>query len=166
MAAELVLTRAEPGKPVAFVTVAFVVAPAAAAAVAASRGWSLPAVDRWDSLPAMPRTKSVTDSIAPLLDQFLDGLAERLAARIASHGNQKIPAVARPAAKSPKETAGGRGPRAGKKLDMICRVEGCKDRSKGPRFGFMCAEHGKTLSKAQQAEARSAWNVKHGVKAA
>jgi hypothetical protein len=112
----------------------------------------------------MPRTKSVTDSIAPLLDQFLDGLAVRLAARIASYGNQKKPAVALPAAK--QKAAGRRGPRAGKKLDMSCRVEGCQNRSRGPRFGFMCAEHGKTLSKAQQAEARTTWNVKHGVNAA
>jgi hypothetical protein len=37
----------------------------------------------------------------------------------------------------------------GRKLDMSCRYPGCKNRSKGPRFRFLCEEHLK-LPKAQQ----------------
>ena len=48
----------------------------------------------------------------------------------------------------------------GKKLDMSCRVAGCKNRSGGPRHGFMCPEHEKKLSKREQAAAREAWNAK------
>jgi hypothetical protein len=40
----------------------------------------------------------------------------------------------------------------GRKLDMRCRYPGCKNRSKGPRFRFMCEEHRK-LPKKQQLEA-------------
>ena len=29
----------------------------------------------------------------------------------------------------------------GRKLDMHCRYPGCKNRSKGPRFRFLCEEH-------------------------
>ena len=29
----------------------------------------------------------------------------------------------------------------GRKLNMRCRVKGCKARSKGPRFKFLCADH-------------------------
>jgi hypothetical protein len=58
--------------------------------------------------------------------------------------------------------AGRRGasPRKGVKLDMSCRVEGCKNRSGGPRHGFMCKTH-QRLSAARQAEARSKWNAAH-----
>lgn len=51
-------------------------------------------------------------------------------------------------------------PRKGKKLDMSCRVAGCKNQSKGPRFGFMCSDHMKLPKKEQQA-ARDAWKAKH-----
>ncbi len=53
------------------------------------------------------------------------------------------------------------GNRKGTKRDMRCRVEGCKNRSKGPRFGYICEEHLKKLSKAAQREAREKWNEKH-----
>ena len=29
----------------------------------------------------------------------------------------------------------------GRKLDMHCRYPGCKNRSKGPRFRYLCEEH-------------------------
>src|SRR5216683_1777985 len=41
-----------------------------------------------------------------------------------------------------------------RKLEMRCRVEGCKNRSKGPRFGFICDEHLKKLSMKEQQAAR------------
>ena len=50
--------------------------------------------------------------------------------------------------------------RPGRKLDMHCRVAGCKNVSRGPRFGFMCEEHGKKLSKAEQQAARDAYKKK------
>jgi hypothetical protein len=43
---------------------------------------------------------------------------------------------------------------------MSCRVEGCKNRSGGPRFGFMCSKHQK-LPKKQQEAAREVWKAKH-----
>jgi hypothetical protein len=51
-------------------------------------------------------------------------------------------------------------PRKGKKLDMSCRVEGCKNLSGGPRHGFMCPTH-KRLSKKAQRAAREQWNAAH-----
>jgi hypothetical protein len=47
-----------------------------------------------------------------------------------------------------------------KKVDMGCRVEDCPNRSRGPRFGYMCEEHSSLSKRAQQA-ARDAWNAKH-----
>jgi hypothetical protein len=37
----------------------------------------------------------------------------------------------------------------GRELDMHCRYPGCKNRSKGPRFHFLCAEHLKLPKKKQ-----------------
>ncbi len=54
-----------------------------------------------------------------------------------------------------------KGIRKGFKRDMRCRVEGCKNRSKGPRFGYICGEHLKKLSKTAQRKAREKWNAKH-----
>jgi hypothetical protein len=47
-----------------------------------------------------------------------------------------------------------------KQVDMGCRVDGCPNRSRGPRFGYMCEDHSR-LSKKAQAAARDAWNAKH-----
>ena len=47
----------------------------------------------------------------------------------------------------------------GKKLDMSCRVAGCKNKSGGPRHGYMCETHQKLPKKEQQA-AREAWKAK------
>jgi hypothetical protein len=40
-------------------------------------------------------------------------------------------------------------------------VQGCKNRSKGPRFGYICDVHLKKLSKGQQRKAREKWNEKN-----
>ncbi len=48
----------------------------------------------------------------------------------------------------------------GRKLDMRCRVKGCRNLSKGPRFGFICDEHRAKLSKKQQQAARESWKAK------
>ena len=47
----------------------------------------------------------------------------------------------------------------GRKLDMSCRVAGCKNTSGGPRHGFMCEQHQK-LPKKEQLAAREAWKAK------
>jgi hypothetical protein len=39
-------------------------------------------------------------------------------------------------------------------------VEGCKNLSRGPRFGFICDEHRKALSKKAQQAARDAYKAK------
>jgi hypothetical protein len=52
------------------------------------------------------------------------------------------------------------GANKGRKLDMRCRVEGCKNVSRGPRFGFICDEHRKKLSAKEQTAAREKWNAK------
>ena len=49
----------------------------------------------------------------------------------------------------------------GQKLDMNCRVEGCKNRSGGPRWGFICEEHRSKLSEKQLQAARDAWKLKN-----
>lgn len=59
-----------------------------------------------------------------------------------------------------------RGPNKGKKLDMHCRVEGCKNTSRGPRFGFICDDHRKKLSAKEQLAAREKWKTAHAKKAA
>lgn len=54
-----------------------------------------------------------------------------------------------------------RGPARGRKLDMSCRVDGCKNTSRGPRFGFICDEHRKKLSAKEQRDAREKWKTAH-----
>lgn len=54
----------------------------------------------------------------------------------------------------------------GRTLDMSCRVAGCKNTSRGPRFGFICDKHRKELSAKEQQAARDKWNEAHKKKAA
>jgi len=85
-----------------------------------------------------------------VFSSFVEHLAHAIAARM---GGGKTNGAAPSMGKR-------RGPAAGKKLDMTCRVAGCKNQSKGPRFGFMCADHMK-LPKKEQLAAREAWKAKH-----
>lgn len=78
-----------------------------------------------------------TKSLGAMLDEFLDALAKQTGAGGAARARR---------------------PR--RKLDMHCRVAGCKNLSRGPRFGFICDEHRKQLSKKDQEAARAAWNAK------
>jgi hypothetical protein len=86
------------------------------------------------------------------LDAMFESLADRLADRVL--------AVLGPALKSGKVPVGRKSARSGKKLDMSCRVAGCKNKSRGPRFGFICDDHRKKLNKTEQQAARDAWNAK------
>jgi len=45
-------------------------------------------------------------------------------------------------------------------LDMSCRVEGCPNRSRGPRAGFICDTHRSQLSVEEQRAARERWNAR------
>jgi hypothetical protein len=51
--------------------------------------------------------------------------------------------------------------RRGSKRDMSCRFPGCGNRSKGPRFRFLCDEHLK-LPKKKQSEVLAKWAEKNG----
>lgn len=50
--------------------------------------------------------------------------------------------------------------RAGRALDMSCRVAGCSNRSRGPRVGFICDSHRAELTPDEQAAARDQWNAR------
>jgi hypothetical protein len=50
--------------------------------------------------------------------------------------------------------------RARRALDMSCRVEGCTNRSRGPRAGFICDQHRAELSPDEQRVARDRWNAR------
>jgi hypothetical protein len=53
-------------------------------------------------------------------------------------------------------------PRPRRALDMSCRVEGCLNRSRGPRVGFICDQHRAELSADEQRAARERWNARKG----
>ncbi len=92
-----------------------------------------------------------------IFSSLIDRLAEAVAARLGggrSTGNAGTSGTAR-------RGAAGRRSNAGRKLDMSCRVAGCPNKSKGPRFGFICEDHLKKLGKKDQQAARDAWKAKH-----
>ena len=86
-----------------------------------------------------------------------DALVERIAQMFADRILAVLPAPsARAAARS-----GAAAKLRSRKLDMRCRYPGCKNRSKGPRFRFLCEKHLK-LPKAEQKAALEKWAVKNG----
>ena len=91
----------------------------------------------------MPRRSSHPFDL--LVDRFAQLFAERIVSA--------LPATPR------NGTVGRRGARAGIKRDMRCRYPGCKNRSKGPRFRFLCEEHLKLPKKKQEA-ALAKWAAK------
>jgi hypothetical protein len=97
-----------------------------------------------ENMPRPPKNPDVFSS-------FVEHLAQAIAARMNGGGGKSNGAA--PSGKR-------RGPVAGRKLNMSCRVAGCKNQSKGPRFGFMCSDHMKLPKKEQQA-ARDVWKAKH-----
>jgi hypothetical protein len=50
--------------------------------------------------------------------------------------------------------------RSRRSLDMTCRVDGCSNRSRGPRAGFICDQHRAQLSPEEQKQARDQWNAR------
>ncbi len=88
------------------------------------------------------------------LSTLLDRFVTQLAGEIATRARRELGSA-------------GLGKRAARqKLDMRCRVDGCKNRSRGPRFGYICDVHQEKLSKRQQQAARDAWNEKRDVRRA
>src|SRR5207253_2758068 len=95
---------------------------------------------------AMPRRSS--HPFDALVDRFAQVFAERVSAVLAVPATQ---AAAR---------NGMAGKLRGRKLDMRCHYPGCKNRSKGPRFRFLCDEHLK-LPKKEQDAALAKWAEKN-----
>ena len=93
-----------------------------------------------------------------IFSSLIDRLAEAVAARLGGSGRSSGKSAGNGAAKSGKA---GRRSNAGRKLDMSCRVAGCPNKSKGPRFGFICEDHLKKMGKKDQQAARDAWKAKH-----
>ena len=87
---------------------------------------------------------------------WVDQVVERISAVIQARVREMAAQAQR------RSAAGGRsaGGRRRRKLDMRCRVPGCRNRSKGPRFGFICDDHRKKLSKKAQQAAREKWKAK------
>jgi hypothetical protein len=91
---------------------------------------------------------------------FVDRIVEQLATSLRDRlgtivGELERDARGRMGRAGPAKTG-----RRRRKLDMRCRVVGCRQMSRGPRFGFICDEHRKKLSKREQAAAREVWNAK------
>src|SRR5437762_14232430 len=72
-------------------------------------------------------------------DQMIDQIADLIAERALEKINERVQSGMRNGAPD------GNGRRSsktrGRKLDMHCRYPGCKNRSKGPRFRFLCEQH-------------------------
>ena len=83
-----------------------------------------------------------------------DVLAERFAQIFAEHISAALPAP------SPGKRNGVARKAGSLKRDMSCRSPGCKNRSKGPRFRFLCEEHLK-LPKKKQDEMLAKWAEKN-----
>src|SRR3954466_1204148 len=97
----------------------------------------------------MPRGKAQSHPFDSMAQHFADVFATALSEAIA-----RIPGLAgrgKPGRPAKAAADGRRGPRPGRKLDMSCRVEGCKNRSRGPRFSFLCEEHSKLPAKEKKA---------------
>jgi hypothetical protein len=52
-------------------------------------------------------------------------------------------------------------PPAGQKRDMRCRVVGCHNKSKGPRFGYFCEKH-YSLPDAEKEKAKAEFAANNG----
>ncbi len=69
--------------------------------------------------------------------------------------------LSKPRAAATVERPVQKGSTAGKPLDMRCRVEGCVNRSGGPRNGYLCPLHRRTLTAEEQQNARARYNALH-----
>jgi hypothetical protein len=95
-----------------------------------------------------------------MAQSFVDRIVEQLSTSLRDRLGAVVSELERDAQARMGRGAGGKTGRKRRKLDMRCRVAGCRRMSRGPRFGFICDEHRKKLSKREQAAAREAWNAK------
>jgi hypothetical protein len=91
---------------------------------------------------------------------FVDRIVAQLATSLRDRVGTIVSDLERDARARVGRGGAGKTGRRRRKLDMRCRVAGCRQMSRGPRFGFICDEHRKKLSKREQAAAREAWNAK------
>jgi len=70
-------------------------------------------------------------------DRMVDQIAELIAERALEKINERVQNGMRNGKGTGRRSSALRG----RKLDMHCRYPGCKNRSKGPRFRFLCEEH-------------------------
>jgi hypothetical protein len=90
------------------------------------------------------------------LNSFLDQLAAVLVQRVTDYLNGSVPI--------PKRAGRYRGPSPlkGKHFSaakMRCRYPGCKNRSKGPKFSFLCEKHLKLPKREVRAALEKAKNA-------
>jgi len=90
---------------------------------------------------------------------FVDRIVEQLSTSLRNRLGAIVNELERDARARIDGTRGKTG-RKRRKLDMRCRVAGCRRMSRGPRFGFICDEHRKKLSKREQTAAREAWKAR------
>ena len=69
-------------------------------------------------------------------DRMVDEIADAIAERALEKINQRIHSGMRNGKNGRHSSA-----LRGRKLDMHCRYPGCKNRSKGPRFHYLCEQH-------------------------
>jgi hypothetical protein len=105
----------------------------------------------------MAKRTNNQSSIQNIAVTFIEQLADAVAARLGSIGSSRGTALAEKPANGRRKRRGA----PGRKLDMSCRVEGCKNRSRGPRFHFLCSQHEKSLSAKQKAEVVAAYKKKN-----
>lgn len=103
----------------------------------------------------MPRTRAASHPFDQLVQRAAELIADRLAPMLArgqQGGSRRTGGLSANERRSKAMR--------GRKLDMACRVEGCKNRSGGPRWGFICDDHRSRLSAKQQQAARDAWKAR------
>ena len=72
-------------------------------------------------------------------DRMVDQIADLIAERALEKINERVQSGMR---NGVAKSIGRRSSALrGRKLDMHCRYPGCKNRSKGPRFRFLCEKH-------------------------
>ncbi len=85
-------------------------------------------------------------------DRMVDQIADLIAERALEKINERVQSGMR----NGSAKRNGRRAYKGRKLNMHCRYPGCKNRSKGPRFHYLCEKHPKSSSKVKGKSAKPA----------
>ncbi len=98
-----------------------------------------------------------------MVDEIADAIAERALEKISQRIHNTVTVRENGARTKTLTVTDGQRSSAlrGRKLNMACRYPGCKNRSKGPRFRFMCEKHA-ALPKAEQLKALEKWKEAQG----